>query len=152
MRNQKEELSNRITQTRNNIAALLTDEERLSLSIGKALREQEELEKTIEDCKLKIVNCNFRKQEAGNDKKDIEKSEELTSEQLKELEAKIIQKENALNSMKEEFTHTSSRLHTLKELEKNFEGLNEGVRAIMLNKKEGNPEYNSIHGLVADII
>mgnify|MGYP001602977859 CR=1 FL=1 len=152
LRKKKEELSNRITQTRNNIAALLTDEERLSLSIGKALREQEELEKTSQGSEANCQELMRQKGELEKKKQDVEKTGELTSEQLKELEAKIIQKENALNGMKEEFTHTSSRLHTLKELEKNFEGLHEGVRAIMLNKREGDSEYNHIHGLVADVI
>ena len=152
LRKKKEELSNRITQTRNNIAALLTDEERLYLSIGKALREQEELENRGRGSGGRSQELKNQKEELEKKKQDVEKTGELASERLKELEVKIIQKGNALNGMKEEFTHTSSRLHTLKELGKNFEGLHEGVRAIMLNKKEGDSEYNHIHGLVADVI
>lgn len=152
LRKNKEELSGRITQTKNNIAALLTNEERLCLSIGKLSREEEELGKKSKESEARCQELMSRKGELEKKKQDVEKTGELTSGQLKELEAKIIQKEIALSGMKEEFTHTSSRLHTLKELEKNFEGLNEGVRAIMLNRKEGNTEYNRIHGLVADVI
>ncbi|OGP10167.1 MAG: chromosome segregation protein SMC [Deltaproteobacteria bacterium RIFCSPLOWO2_12_FULL_43_16] len=145
-------LVNRTAHIKNNIAACLRDEEGLSLKLGKSLREKEELEQATANYELRITNYKSRKSEIENNKQNIEKTQELTAEQLKALEESLIQKDNELSRLKEELTHISSRLHTLKELEKNFEGFHDGVRAIMLNKKEHESEYKLIHGLVADVL
>jgi len=154
-------LLNRTAEIKNNIAGYLKDEDSLSLRLGKALREKEELGVKISDFEFRISDLKNKKEAVEKGKDDIERTQLLTSEELKVLEDSLVEKENRLNSLKEELTHTSSRLHTLKELEKNFEGFKEGVRAIMLapesfnqglNKNEDDGEYRRVHGLVADVI
>ncbi len=60
-----------------------------------------------------------------------------------DLEAKI-------GALKEQLQEYRSRLMTLEDLQKNYEGYHEGVRAIMLKKQQAAP--NGIHGLVAEVI
>lgn len=53
-------------------------------------------------------------------------------------------------SLKEQIQESRSRLRSLEELQKNYEGCQEGVRAIMLKKQQSAP--NGIYGLVAEVI
>jgi chromosome segregation protein len=152
LRKKKDETGNKVVQIKNNIAVCLKDEERLNLITGKALREKEELEKRSQESEVRIEELRGRKEGIENGKRNVEKTQELASEQLQDLEGRLIQKDNELKGLKQDFSHTSSRLHTLKELEKNLEGFKDGVRAIMLNKKEDHADYKNIHGLVADVI
>ncbi|MBI3753074.1 MAG: chromosome segregation protein SMC [Deltaproteobacteria bacterium] len=155
LRKRKDDIGNKAVQIRNNIAGYLKDEERLNLAIGRFLREKEELDSKISDFGLRIAELKNRKEAIEKGKYDIEKTQELTAAQLKELEARIALQENELNGFKEGLTQTSSRLHTLRELEKNMEGFEDGVRAIVLDKKEGSGvkgQGSEIHGLVADVI
>ena len=152
LRKKKDEIGNKVVQIKNNIAVYLKDEERLNLITGKVLREKEELEKRSRESAVRSHELRSRKEEIENGKRNVEKTQELASEQLQDLEDRLIQKDNELKGLKQDFSHTSSRLHTLKELEKNLEGFKDGVRAIMLNKKEDHAEYKHIHGLVADVI
>lgn len=151
LKSKKDETTHRIAQIKNSIAVSMKDEERLNLLIGKSLREKEELEKKSQESGVKSKELRNRKEEIENVKQVVEKTHELTSGQLKDLEESLIQKNSGLEGFKQEFSHTSSRLHTLKELEKNLEGFKDGVRAIMLDKKE-DADYKRIHCLVADVI
>ncbi|MBI5328289.1 MAG: chromosome segregation protein SMC [Deltaproteobacteria bacterium] len=152
LRKRKGDIGNMANQVKNNIAVYLKDEERLNLTVGKALREKEELEKKSQESGVRSQELRNRKEEIETGKLNIEKTHELTSEQLKDSENRLIQRDNELKHLKEEFSHTSSRLHTLKELEKNLEGVKDGVIAIMFNREEDTPDYKRIHGLVADIL
>lgn len=68
-------------------------------------------------------------------------------ERLKELKSEREEKENRLNQLKETFNRQCSRFDSLKELEANMEGYEQGVRSIMLQKEQ----REGIYGLVADI-
>jgi chromosome segregation protein len=58
--------------------------------------------------------------------------------------------EKKISSLKDQIQESRSRLRSLEELQKNYEGYQEGVRAIMLKKQQSAP--NGIHGLVAEVI
>ncbi|HXV79662.1 MAG TPA: chromosome segregation protein SMC, partial [Candidatus Binatia bacterium] len=66
------------------------------------------------------------------------------------LEAKERQ-ENRAESLKEQIHENRSRLASLEDLQKNYEGYQEGVRAIML-KRQRESEPNGIYGLVAEVV
>ena len=59
--------------------------------------------------------------------------------------------EKKIAALKEQIQEYRSRLQSLEDLQKNYEGYQEGVRAIML-KKQQEAAPNGIYGLVADII
>ncbi|HME61558.1 MAG TPA: hypothetical protein VKH62_09940, partial [Candidatus Binatia bacterium] len=59
--------------------------------------------------------------------------------------------ENKIFALKEQIQESRSRLLSFEELQKNYEGYQEGVRAIML-KKQQEASPNGIYGLVAEVI
>ncbi|MBI1995846.1 MAG: AAA family ATPase, partial [Deltaproteobacteria bacterium] len=61
------------------------------------------------------------------------------------------EQERKVESIKGQIQESRSRLHSLEDLHRNYEGYQEGVRAIMLKRqKEASP--NGIYGLVAEVI
>ena len=66
------------------------------------------------------------------------------------LESKADQEKNA-ESLEQQIHESRSRLESLEDLQKNYEGYQEGVRAIML-KRQQEAEPNGIYGLVAEVI
>ena len=61
------------------------------------------------------------------------------------------EQENKIVALKEQIQENRSRLLSFEDLQKNYEGYQEGVRAIML-KKQQEATPNGIHGLVAEVI
>jgi chromosome segregation protein len=61
------------------------------------------------------------------------------------------EQEKKITALKEQIQENRSRLESLEDLQKNYEGYQEGVRAIML-KKQQEVAPNGIYGLVADVI
>src|SRR6516225_4420458 len=61
------------------------------------------------------------------------------------------EKQKQIVSLREQIQENRSRLLSLEDLQKNYEGCQEGVRAIML-KKQQESSPNGIYGLVAEII
>ena len=61
------------------------------------------------------------------------------------------EQESKVLALKEQIQESRSRLMSFEELQKNYEGYQEGVRAIML-KKQHEAAPNGIHGLVAEVI
>ena len=59
--------------------------------------------------------------------------------------------EKKIAGLKEQVQENRSRLQSLEDLQKNYEGFQEGVRAIML-KKQQEVAPNGVYGLVADVI
>jgi chromosome segregation protein len=59
--------------------------------------------------------------------------------------------EKKIAALKEQIQENRSRLESLEDLQRNYEGCHEGVRAIML-KKQQEVAPNGIYGLVADVI
>ena len=60
------------------------------------------------------------------------------------------EQETKIGGLKEQFQENRSRLVTLEDLQRNYEGYQEGVRAIMLKKQQEAP--NGIYGLVAEVV
>ena len=61
------------------------------------------------------------------------------------------EQEKKVDALKAELQENRSRLISLEDLQKNYEGYQEGVRAIML-KREREATRNGIHGLVAEVL
>lgn len=78
-----------------------------------------------------------------------EKSEKLESDFL-QVEEKVKSETAELSQIKEELLQKKSRLQSLEELERNFEGYLEGPRSLLKKKQAG--EMDQILGSVADFI
>ena len=70
---------------------------------------------------------------------------------LQSLSRSREEQEAKIAALKEQIQENRSRLLSFEELQKNYEGYQEGVRAIML-KKQQEAAPNGIHGLVAEVL
>ena len=72
--------------------------------------------------------------------------------QLKELQSSRSELEENLNRCREKLNQESSRLESLLELQRNFEGYQSGVRSLLLKRQAQGAVQNGIYGLVEDIL
>jgi chromosome segregation protein len=71
---------------------------------------------------------------------------------LERLRGELIENEASLLAAREELMDKRSRYNSLLEIQRNYEGCQQGVRSIM-RRKEDDPEFaHALHGLVADFV
>jgi chromosome segregation protein len=72
-------------------------------------------------------------------------------ETLTRARASFAEHEVAVIGLREELADRRSRLHSLEEIQRNYEGFDRGVRAVMRHAAEG-PGGHGVRGLVADVV
>ena len=82
---------------------------------------------------------------------EMEESLRRTEADLEGARSDLAEREEALARLKEEFQEARSVLGSLETLQRNFEGYQEGVRAVM-RKHQGNGSSDGVCGVVADFI
>ncbi len=87
----------------------------------------------------------------GDRAKNMEAELAEVSAKLTELEGARGEKEKEYEALKEQAQEARSKLASLEALQKNYEGYQEGVRAIMF-KQQREKGFEGVQGLVADII
>ena len=144
------ELSSQIVHLKNEA---LTKQRRREEFAQELARSRTELEQTS----AALAACGAKQTETGRSLAAcVEDVRERTIEAaavtaaLQSLNRNREEQENKISSLKEQIQESRSRLRSLEELQKNYEGCQEGVRAIMLKKQQSAP--NGIHGLVAEVI
>ncbi len=73
-------------------------------------------------------------------------------ELLERTRAEFIQNEAKLITLREELAEKRSRLHSLLEIVRNYEGYGRGVRSLMTRADQGEARDRGIFGLVADVV
>lgn len=104
---------------------------------------QKELSKVLKDSQEGLAEVKQMKLTLN------ERSVEL-SDHLSVVEEQLNTEKNNLESIKEKLLQKKSRLHSLEELERNFEGYQDGPKAVLEKKRSGEMEY--VLGAVADFI
>lgn len=160
------ELEKKISQAKNRLIEHLTQlahlknhllemqkrREEASWRRQKTIRQQEEAQRKIQEIESLLAQIS---QDLYDQKIRRHQLEELRKQKILEIHALqevLREKEQYLSEKKERLHRESSRLHSLTELQKNFEGYQEGVRAILLKKQAEEFVSNGILGLVEDII
>ncbi len=140
-------LSARLTDLRHSIQAQMREEEALRLKDAKAAIDREAIKKAIEAnegpvraLKENIASALTLKEAKEAELKDIK-------ERISSLESGRAADTEALKNLKDRYSIASARLKTLEDMERNFESLRGGPRAIMLQREKG-----GIYGLLADVI
>lgn len=82
---------------------------------------------------------------------ELEKELGAATETLEKQKEELQRVEEKATSLKEDISKKRSRLHSLEELQKNYEGYKEGVRAV-LKKREEIESFNGIVGTINDIV
>jgi len=107
---------------------------------------------------VSLTNCAERREETGQALNAcVEALRERTLESamvtasIQTLSQAHDQQQRRIDSLKGEIQEHRSRLLSLEDLQRNYEGYQEGVRAIMLKKQEATAP-NGVYGLVAEVI
>ncbi len=109
---------------------------------------REELLERIADLELSLVDGAERRVEL-EDAVEAARSELVAAEDaIRTLDARISEADAALSELKQQAAAADSRLGTLLELKRNFDGVSEGVKALL--EHEG--ELPGLHGVVANVL
>jgi chromosome segregation protein len=120
--------------------------------MAKIVQEREEAQTKAEELRTAMVQQAFQLTDRRNARSQIEEERERKTVHLKELQSSLAALQEELDQQRERLNRGSSRLNSLLELQKNFEGYQEGVRAILLKRQAQGTDQNGIWGLVEDII
>lgn len=145
------DLMTRLAHAKNTLLNLSRDEEGLRQGLTRAFKERDGGERLLASKEGVVKDLKDRVEGIVSGLQALVRKREAQLDRIKELENLLAEREGLLKIMKEEAALTSSRLWSLKEWEENLDGLKDGARAIMLNKKVGS-DWEGIHGLVADVI
>jgi chromosome segregation protein len=126
--------------------------EDLSRRQGKLTHEREEAQLKIEETRALIAYQSLQLNDRRTMRSQVEEELNQKIAQAKELQSSRTDLYESLNKTKERLNVESSRLHSLLELQRNFEGYQEGVRAILIKYQTQGVFQNGIYGLVEDIV
>lgn len=113
--------------------------------------EREEALDSLAKAKEKLAALDLSLGALAEEKTSIGGSTSSELERLGELRLQVDAMEKGLNEMQGQIHRSESKLHSLKELKNNYEGLGSGVQSIMERHRE-TPLVDGIAGIVADFI
>ena len=145
------EVANRIAYLKNDSLAKAKRREEINRELARSQEERSTAARLQEICEQKRIEA----------KKALEACQEQVRERgietaqvtawIRSLGKTKEEQEKKGESLKEQIQESRSRLISLEDLHKNYEGYQEGVRAIMLKRqREASP--NGIYGVVAEVI
>jgi len=146
------DLLTHLAHLRNLLIDLARRSEELSQRKGKIGREREEAELKIEETRALLTSISLQLDDCRKAHNQIEEERQRKILRVKELQSSLAALQESLAQSRERLNRQSSRLNSLLELQKNFEGYQEGVRAILLKRQAQESVQNGIYGLVEDIV
>ncbi|MFN7130820.1 MAG: chromosome segregation protein SMC [Myxococcales bacterium] len=141
----------RMAASKSQLENLVRQKADLELRIKRVEGERDELQARVLDLE-KMRSENLQKLGTSRQMKlDLEARRAGEEEALERSRREFMEQEAKLIAAREELVDRRSRLNSLKEIEKNYEGYGRGVRAVML--KAGNRAKDlGILGLVSDLV
>ncbi len=137
-----------LSEIKHALQGLKKDEELLGLKHAEAIKEKEQTERLL-NSRVEPLNSLKQKIEDCRERKLAMESElDGANERLAGLEKQRDLEAQRLTELKGEWSQKSSRLAALEEMEKNREGVDDGVRAFIRSENGG----SGVHGLIADVI
>ncbi len=127
----------RRVQVRDRLSQIDHDRDELSGRLDRARPDKERLENLLSE-----------KQEAIQ---DLEARREHLEERIEDLDASIQHGEIKVETLRSQLHRARSRLASLEEIQRRYEGFQQGTKAIM-ERRDGNGASKGIFGLVADIV
>ena len=142
---------NRVSQLKNDLSAMERRRREIEVELSKTQVAAAESARSVEAWQEKRKERGTALDRSSARARDIEREIERIAAIIQQGAEKKAQQENTIEALKERLQESRSQLATLEELQKNYEGYHEGVRAIMLKRQE-QTGLNGIHGLVAEVI
>jgi chromosome segregation protein len=139
-----------ISASRNEIASLGKDIEGLERRIVGNGSEQGETKSAVEEMEELLSKAEERLNTLASTIERLDGKKEVLRTTIDNLRRSILAEESELKKAEELLHRDGSRLESLRELEKKYEGYDRGAKAIMLSKERG--ELDGIYGLIGDMI
>jgi chromosome segregation protein len=146
------DLLTRLAHLKNQVLDLNRRSEELLRREEKLAGGRREAEKKAEDLRHQMVQQSLKLTERRNARSQVEEEKEKRISRLRDLQASLAALQEEVQQHRERLNREGSRLHSLLELQRNFEGYQEGVRAILLKRQAQGYDQNGICGLVEDIV
>jgi chromosome segregation protein len=112
--------------------------------------EQQEARGAVEEMEKLLSQSGERVNTLTTSIEKLEGEKETLQGSIDDLRRSIEAGESEMKKMEELLHREGSRLESLRELQKNYEGYDRGVKAVMLSKERG--ELDGIYGLIGDMI
>ena len=141
----------RLANHRTNLVNLEKRESDLSGRLQKTAAEKDELQARAEEIARQRDELAQKLQETQGKRRELHEHKLATEADLTAGRAEQRETETQLIKLREELADRRSRLTSLLELQKNFEGYGRGVKAIMLREEEER-RRDGVYGLVADVL
>jgi chromosome segregation protein len=116
------------------------------------IREKEEAQEGVGEIRTRMSHQSRQLESRRNARIQTEEEREQKINRLKDLQTSLAELEERLTRCRERLNQESSRLDSLQELQRNFEGYQAGVRSILLKRQSQGVTQNGIFGLVEDFI
>ncbi len=141
----------RLANHRTNLVNLEKRRNDLSARLQKTVSETEQLEARTQEIARQRDELAKHVLATQHKRKELHEQRQVTEEDLARGRAEQRETDAQLIKLREELADRRSRLTSLLELQKNFEGYGRGVKAIMLRAEEER-RRDGVYGLVADVL
>ncbi len=136
----------------NEVGSLSAERDTIGNRRSKLLKRQEEISSELERIEYERRSLTEKRDSVLSKIEDLELSLIGTNEQIKVLNFEIQTVGDSINSLKQLKSRKESRLETLEDLEKRFEGVSSGVQVVLEESGRDNGMISGIYGMVADLI
>ena len=145
------EAANQIAYLRNDALAKSNRCQEISNELGRSRQEHAVASTSLSLCEQKLTDTKTARENCLAQVKDRGVEAAEVNALIQTLVGAKEDQERRTELLKDQIHENRSRLLSLEDLQKNYEGYQEGVRAIML-KRQRETEPNGIYGLVAEVI
>ena len=127
-------------------------QEELEEQIGELNEERKGVQAKLNESKSKVKEIETSLEENRQLHLSLEDQQKAQADTLEQIESETAALEDQLEQGKDELINRRSRLASLLEIKKNYEGCQEGVRTIMRRRQEEPEQSQKLYGVVADFI
>jgi chromosome segregation protein len=145
------EAANQIAYLRNDALAKSQRCQELSKDLTRSQEEHATALSSLELCEKKRADTKVALDHCQNQARQRSMEAAEINALIQALLGAKAEQEKRAEALEQQIHESRSRLESLEDLQKNYEGYQEGVRAIML-KRQQEAEPNGIYGLVAEVI
>jgi len=136
----------------NEVGSLSAERDTIGNRKSKLLKRQEEISSELEGIEDERRNLTEQRDRVLGKIEDLELSLLDTNEQIKVLNSGIQTVGDSINALQQLQGRKESRLETLEDLEKRFEGVSSGVQVVLEESGKDNGMIDGVYGMVADLI
>ncbi len=136
----------------NEVGSLSAERDTIGNRRSKLQRRQEEISSELEQVEGQRQGLKEQRDKVLSKIGHLESSLTGTQEEINVLNAEIQVVADKTNNMQQLRSGKESRLETLEDLEKRFEGVSSGVQVILEETRNANGTISGIHGMLAELI